>query len=110
MRFYAVKPIDKILPRTIETFGTICVPKQPTFFRAPMLTSKIHTQWDPSFCQSTEYQLSKCNMKWSDMKLTDLENQIVQYASEHDKWVTPIELQNLLLEESDHDRHFKSLQ
>lgn len=99
MRFYAVKPIDKILPRTIETFGSIQIPENPLFFRAPMLTSKIHTQWDPSFCESTEFELLQSGLHWSDLKLTETEQQIVQYAQEHMRWITPAELKSLRLNE-----------
>ena len=29
----------------------------PSFFRAPMLTSTIHSKWDAEFCRSTEFQI-----------------------------------------------------
>jgi hypothetical protein len=96
----AVKPIDKILPRKIMAhFGTasdvVHISSRPTFFRAPMLTSKIHAKWDAGFCQSTQYQLDKfCNgMTWSDLWLTSSEKLIVRYHQEHGKWLTLGELE-----------------
>ena len=53
-RYYSVKPIDKVLPRHVSrAFGpqTVQHSTHPSFFRAPMLTSKIHTKWDAEFCK-----------------------------------------------------------
>lgn len=75
MRCYHVKPIDKIIPRRIlEVFSRgesshdyqegrkyIHLATQPAFFRAPMLTSQIHRQWDAEFCKSSEYQMMLCS-------------------------------------------------
>lgn len=67
MRNYCVKPIDKVLPRRMtDIFGNtdergrqcVHVTTHPAFFRAPMLISQIHSQWDSEFCKSTEYQMS----------------------------------------------------
>ena len=96
MRCYSVKPIDKLLPRqTMAAFGrqSVHIPTHPTFFRAPMLTSKIHSQWDPEFCKSTEYQLSQCGLTWSDLWLSDMEQEIVQHYLETSEWLTPSQLQ-----------------
>jgi hypothetical protein len=69
MRCYHVKPIDKIIPRRIMDaldgdadviMGSrdhIHVATHAAFFRAPMLTSQIHSQWDAEFCKSSEYQM-----------------------------------------------------
>jgi hypothetical protein len=86
MRYYHVKPIDKVIPRIIRNhFGTahhntdtttgsmvasssssssastscIQIPIRPIFFRAPMLSSNIHTKWDAQFCLSTHYQMQQ---------------------------------------------------
>lgn len=53
-RYYSVKPVDKVLPRHVSrAFGpqTVQHSSHPSFFRAPMLTSKIHTKWDAEFCK-----------------------------------------------------------
>jgi len=98
MRNYAVKPIDKILPRqTLSKFGptAVQISSQPAFFRAPMLTSKIHAQWDPGFCESTEYQLRKGKLGWSDLWLTDTERDIVNHHNMTGEWLTIKELELL---------------
>ena len=91
MRYYHVKPIDKIVPRlTRAAFGAAAVqiPIHPAFFRAPMLTSKIHTQWDPEFCKSTAYQLHQTGLSWSDLSLTETERCVVSHAEETGEWLT----------------------
>lgn len=95
-RYYSVKPIDKILPRTTrEIFGpsSVMITSEPAFFRAPMLTSKIHAKWDPDFCKSTEYQLTETNLTWSSLWLTDTERRVVRYKEETGRWLTPVELE-----------------
>ncbi len=102
MRNFAVKPIDKILPRqTLSKFGptAIQISTHPAFFRAPMLTSKIHTKWDPGFCESTEYQLQQTQLDWSDLWLTDTERKIVAHHKQSGKWLTIAELNSLCLEQ-----------
>jgi len=97
MRNYLVKPIDKILPRqTMTKFGpsAVQISSQPAFFRAPMLTSKIHAKWDPSFCVSTEYQLQSNNLDWSNLLLTDIEREIVAQQQKSGKWLTVSELKS----------------
>jgi len=93
MRYYKVKPADKLLPRILmEELGCqdcVQLSTHPAFFRAPMLTSKIHTQWDPEFCKSTQYQLLQAgNLSWNDLWLTEAETKIVQYREDHGKWIT----------------------
>lgn len=96
MRCYVAKPIDKIMPRQILTaYGrdVIHVTTCPAFFRAPMLTSSIHQQWDVEFCRSTEYQMSQCGARkltWDDLWLTKDEREIVRYRqnSFHGVWLT----------------------
>ena len=91
MRFYAVKPIDKILPRQVKScFGakSVQISTHPAFFRAPMLTSKIHSHWDPEFCKSTEYQLQNSGLTWSDLWLSDVEREIVEYYETSGEWIT----------------------
>lgn len=59
-RYYAVKPIDKVLPRHMSfVFGaqTIQHTTHPSFFRAPMLTSKIHAKWDAEFCKVSMFTI-----------------------------------------------------
>jgi hypothetical protein len=65
--------------------------RQPAFFRAPMLTSQIHTQWDPEFCKSTTYQLQQSGLAWTDLSLTCVEEQIVRHAMQTGVWLTPAE-------------------
>jgi hypothetical protein len=98
MRYYSVKPIDKILPRlTMAAFGndSVHIPTHPAFFRAPMLTSKIHTQWDPEFCKSTEYQLRHCGLDWTDLWLSEKERAVVAHRIETGEWLTPTALEQL---------------
>jgi hypothetical protein len=94
MRVYAVKPIDKILPRiTQENFGppSVHITTHPAFFRAPMLTSKIHTRWDPDFCRSTEFQLRHTDLDWSKLWLSGTEREIVNHHQSTGHWLTPTE-------------------
>jgi hypothetical protein len=98
MRNYAVKPIDKILPRqALSKFGpnAVQISSHPAFFRAPMLTSKIHAQWDPGFCESTELQLKETKLDWSELWLTDTERDIVDHHKTSGKWLTFSELESL---------------
>jgi GR25 family glycosyltransferase involved in LPS biosynthesis len=91
MRCYIVKPIDKVLPRQVmDAYGreAIHVTRQPALFRAPMLTSKIHAQWDPEFCKSTAYQLSQTNLTWNELWLTEMERQIVSHFEATGDWNT----------------------
>jgi GR25 family glycosyltransferase involved in LPS biosynthesis len=92
MRFYVVKPVDKVLPRKLMAkFGqeAVQMTTHPAFFRAPMLTSKIHTQWDPEFCKSTEYQLQQAGgLGWRDLWLTDDEQEIISHYEQHREWIT----------------------
>jgi hypothetical protein len=94
-RYYFTKPIDKILPRQISTaFGAASVQlsTHPCFFRAPMLTSKIHTKWDPEFCRSTEYQLQQTELVWSDLWLTTTEREIIRHREKRGEWITIAQL------------------
>jgi hypothetical protein len=95
MRYYSVKPIDKVLPRrTIAIYGadSVHLATHPAVFRAPMLTSKIHTQWDPEFCKSTQVQLEHCDLDWNDLWLTESERQVVEHYKLTGKWITPAQL------------------
>lgn len=90
-RFYSVKPIDKLLPRQIMTLcgaDSVQVTTNPAWFRAPMLTSKIHAKWDPEFCKSTEYQLENTGLAWSDLWLTDAEKAAVNRRQESGSWTS----------------------
>jgi len=98
MRYYHVKPIDKILPRQIRAhFGAASVQlaTHPTFFRAPMLTSKIHSQWDPEFCKSTTLQLQQSGLAWCDLALTPQEREVVTHYETTGEWQTPAQLRLL---------------
>lgn len=102
MRHYAVKPIDKILPRRVmSSFSLdkddmdgrfhIHVTTHPSFFRAPMLKSQIHSQWDPEFCKSSEYQMnhgseSPTSHVWNYLWLNEEEKKIVQYKIDCGSW------------------------
>ena len=101
-RYYTVKPIDKILPRHVaKQYGrdSIHVTTQPSFFRAPMLTSKIHMKYDKDFCISTEFQLQNTGHGhvdcWSNLWLTEKESKIVNYHKKHGIWLTLAELDAL---------------
>ena len=133
-RYYKVKPIDKILPRQILRCATataastttdspdrntatdsanaaVRIVSAPCFFRAPMLTSQIHTKWDPSFCDSTEYQLryttntknrnkneddaankDETTNPWSELWLTETERKIIEHHQSTGNWLTVKEL------------------
>jgi len=104
MRAYSVKPIDKVLPRQLmESLGRLCihVSTRPAFFRAPMLTSKIHSQWDAEFCKSSQYQMEHCVLSWSDLWLSDMERRIVHHHSKTGDWLTMDELAELESEAGD---------
>jgi len=104
-RYYTVKPVDKVLPRQImKLFGqsSVQLSTHPAFFRAPMLTSKIHTQWDQEFCKSTGYQLQQAGgLQWSDLWLTQTEQNVVSHRSEHDQWLTTAELEDWMSSNDD---------
>ena len=106
MRCYQVKPIDKIIPRRITTSFSktdnqdgrnhIHVATHPAFFRAPMLTSQIHSKWDAEFCKSSEFQMDQDNQDngegngevWRHLWLTTDENDIVDHRVKHGEWLT----------------------
>jgi hypothetical protein len=85
-----VKPFDKILPRKISGLGpgSVLLSTTPSFFRAPMLTSKIHSQYDPAFCSSTEFELGRSGLSWDDLFLSEEERSIVKYRREAGEWLT----------------------
>jgi hypothetical protein len=96
-RHYSVKPVDKMMPRQIiAAFGQsfIHLTTKPSFFRAPMLTSKIHTKWDPEFCKSTQFQLNRVGLQWSDLWLTKEEESIVDHYLKTGIWLTSHELEH----------------
>lgn len=109
MRCHKVKPIDKVLPRRIIAEmegGSKCVHvvTHPAFFRAPMLTSQIHSQWDAEFCKSTEYQMgepcvevesNQAVLTWDDLWLSTDERSIVQHKKDNGVWLTMAELENM---------------
>jgi GR25 family glycosyltransferase involved in LPS biosynthesis len=91
MRCFIAKPVDKVMPRQIvASYCRECihVANCPAFFRAPMLTSKIHAQWDPEFCKSTEYQLSYTMLGWEDLWLTQAERSVVSHKKLTGEWIT----------------------
>jgi hypothetical protein len=97
-RYYSVKPIDKILPRQVMSLcgaSSVQLSTHPAFFRAPMLTSKIHTQFDPEFCKSTEYQLQNTELDWSKLWLNNAEEEIVEHHQANGRWLTFAELEIL---------------
>lgn len=88
-RFYSVKPIDKLLPRQIMSLcgaESVQITTHPAWFRAPMLTSKIHAKWDPEFCKSTEFQLETTGLAWSDLWLSEAEKDAVGRREETGSW------------------------
>lgn len=110
-RQYRAKPIDKILPRIIRrTYGphSVLLCQQPAVFRAPMLASTIHAQYDAEFCKSTSLQLrlmatnnQNNNEKeeeddaddgWSSLALTESERAVVAYWRTTGEWITPVQL------------------
>lgn len=124
MRHHLVKPIDKVMPRKIlahfsssekEEDGRDCihVATDPAFFRAPMLTSQIHSQWDAEFCKSTEYQMLSCWQRnsanansdeiameevWDSLWLTEQEREIIAYKKLEQKWLTLDQLSEMSLQ------------
>ena len=96
MKTYKVKPIDKILPRRISSQSdhnnNVWISKIPCFFRAPMLHSTIHPQWDIGFCQSTERQLELISndsivIDWEDLFLEKELLHVVRYRKSNGNWV-----------------------
>ena len=87
MKTYRIKPIDKQMPRTARDAGMdVRVGNNPVFFRAPMLTSKIHTKFDAEFCKSTQVQLDFIGVKWEDLWLTEEEKETVEKYRATGKW------------------------
>lgn len=89
MRTYQVKPVDKMIPRIVGSgFGwdSVHVSTHPAIFRAPMLTSQIHKQWDVSFANSTSYQLDQSGMVWEDLALTEQERQTIRHYRATGEW------------------------
>ncbi|GMH64935.1 hypothetical protein TrST_g9654 [Triparma strigata] len=87
MKTYRIKPIDKQMPRTARDAGLdVRVGNNPVFFRAPMLTSKIHTKFDAEFCKSTQVQLDFIGVKWEDLWLTEEEKETVEKYRATGKW------------------------
>lgn len=98
MRCHVVKPIDKVLPRQIiSLFGqqSVHVTTHPAFFRAPMLSSKLHSQWDAEFCKSTSYQLECTGLNWSDLWLTNEEEAVIEHSKKSCAWLTMEKLAQL---------------
>lgn len=87
MRYYSVKPADKVFPRCLHKHNLdVRIVTRPLFFRAPMLYSRIHPQWDALFCKSTTIQLKGCCLDWSNLLLTDNELKIVDLYMETGEW------------------------
>lgn len=88
MRYYSVKPADKVFPRSLQKHNfDIRIVTKPLFFRAPMLYSRIHPQWDARFCESTTVQLQGCGLDWADILLTGDEVKIVDHYKETGEWI-----------------------
>mmetsp|Transcript_17133 Transcript_17133/g.37900 ORF Transcript_17133/g.37900 Transcript_17133/m.37900 type:complete len:239 (-) Transcript_17133:718-1434(-) len=111
MPAYVVKPIDKVLPRRVmHRFGrdAVHVAALPSFVRAPMLRSTIHSQWDVEFCKSSEYQMLVAGqgvgrnteteenngttsrmwhpLYWDDLWLTDDEKKVIARRKDTGDW------------------------
>jgi hypothetical protein len=78
------------------------VTTQPAFFRAPMLTSHIHTKWDAGFCASTTYLLQQTGLSWSDLALSETERTVVEHHEAHNEWLTPSQQEKT--QESENER------
>lgn len=64
-------PIDKfLLWRAGEAQLHSCICKDPCCFRAPLLTSCIHSDWDGRFVDITMYQLELTKMQWGQIWLS----------------------------------------
>lgn len=75
---------------------SIHVTTHPAFYRAPMLTSKIHTQWDVEFCKSTEVQFTMQSQLSNDVN--SLDNNIKHHEIEENE-VPTMSWKNLWLTE-----------
>jgi hypothetical protein len=62
---------------------TLCTP--PLFFRAPLLPSNLHKQWDQRFFVGTSAQLQLHDMSWEDVWLPAEEREIVQQLLKESK-------------------------
>ncbi len=84
---YKVKPIDKIVPRRIKEAGLdVLICRNPIFFRAPMLGSRIHRKWDAAFCESTGVQLQACGVEWEGLWGTNDEKNAVEEFRKTGQW------------------------
>jgi GR25 family glycosyltransferase involved in LPS biosynthesis len=87
MRYYSVKPADKVFPRSLQKHNLdVRIVTRPLFFRAPMLYSRIHPQWDALFCESTTVQLNGGGLDWSWLLLTAREMKVVDSYKETGEW------------------------
>lgn len=118
MRCYLAKPIDKILPRHVETdFGpqSVHLPDKVAFVRGPMLGSLLHPQWEEGFAASTELQYNlSCGKEcvssvttgangsdvWDQVWLTETERQVVKRRQKSGKWIRKDTLEKM-------EDHFK---
>ena len=78
---YRARPVDKALPQLLQNaavrrrhhLGAMRMAARPLFFRAPMLPSTLHRQYDRLFVASTEAQLAGMGSSWDDLWLLEEE-------------------------------------
>ena len=83
---FRAKPVDKSLPQLCAAAGlTITMATRPAFFRAPMLRSTIHTQYDALFVASTRAQLAGCGASFRNLWLTPEEEEAAAVVGEAER-------------------------
>eukprot|EP00941_MAST-03F_sp_MAST-3F-sp1_P002672 g2672.t1 len=69
------RPIDKVMPSILlteeETLVNIAI--EPFFFRAPMLESEIHVEYDKRYYATTTLQLELIESSWQNVWLAEEE-------------------------------------
>ena len=78
------RPIDRLLASL--RLGEPALAAKPAAYRAPMLRSLIHPQWDAGFCAATEQQFRFVGDGWDALLLTETERKAVAQSRETGEW------------------------
>lgn len=85
-RGFKPRPIDRLLPAPFVAEGRGAVAFPPAAYRAPMLRSLIHEQWDVTMSEALERQLALAGDSFEDLWLTEEERLAVARRREQGVW------------------------
>mmetsp|Transcript_96290 Transcript_96290/g.300607 ORF Transcript_96290/g.300607 Transcript_96290/m.300607 type:complete len:371 (+) Transcript_96290:65-1177(+) len=85
-RGYKPRPIDRLLPAPFVAEGRSAVAFPPVAYRAPMLRSLIHEQWDAAMSEALERQLARTGDSFDHLWLTEEERLVVARWREQGVW------------------------